>query len=679
MREERRTGPYDRRSDNCQIRRNFNFLESVVNGVSDPILVIGSDMRVKLTNKAAHDFPALMAAAQASATDDHCYRLLFGLDKPCDQAGKHCPLIDVLETGQPVAAEHEILLNTGESRIFEILASPLRSEDGTLLGIIEVLRDVTERNRATAALQKSHEELELRIQERTSDILAMNEALQEEILERRWAEESLSQAIDKANLIYRVIPNAIFTVDTNRRITSWNNQAETLTGYTAEEMMGQPCSIFSRHPCLDQCGVFSPMARPPILGKECIIKTKDGRYRIIAKNAELLRDTEGNIIGAVECFEDITDKKSFQNQLRTERDKFHAMLSALDQGLHILTRDYEVVFQNENLRKAFGDKIGEKCHKVYKNRDEPCENCQMQEALDCLEIRRGELIMDDGRWYQQSYVPFKDVDDEIKALILLRDITDEKARQAETLRAGQLASIGELAAGVAHEINNPINGIINYAQILLDDIKDEVGNDVLSRIIKEGERIADIVSNLLAFSRQEDGDATTEISVAQVIEDSFALIKHQLHKDGIIIEQEIPEDLPLVRVYPQQLQQVFLNLMSNARYALSRRYPGRDPEKKLRITCSVVTLRNAPYVRTEVTDMGCGIPEDIIGNIFDPFFSSKGPGEGTGLGLSITHGLIKDFHGFLGVDSKEGQYTTMTVDLPVHQEGNPATDQLKED
>jgi len=660
---DRRQHRPDRRQDNRSLEINYKFLQSVINGVSDPILVIGSDMRVKLINKAARNFPALKEAGK-DVPDSHCYRLLFGLDKPCGQAGKHCPLIDVLETGRAVTAEHQIELSPGQANFFEILASPLRDEDGSLLGIIEVLRDVTERHLASEALQKSHEELEIRIQERTSDILSFNEALQEEIVERTRAEASLSQAIEQATQVYRVIPSAIFTVDRKQCITSWNNKAEKLTGYSREEVMGKPCSIFSLYPCLDRCGIFSPNVITPIIGKECVIKTKDGRHRIISKNADLLRDSEGQISGAVESFEDVTDKKEFENQLRTERDKFHAMLSALDQGLHILNRDYEIVFQNENLRKTFGDKMGEKCHKVYKNRDEPCDNCQMREALDTGEIRRGELIMDDGRWYQQSYVPFEDVDNETKVLILLRDITDEKARQAETLRAGQLASIGELAAGVAHEINNPINGIINYAQIMLDDTHDEVGVDVLGRIIKEGERIADIVSNLLAFSRQEDGDATLEVRIEDVIEDSFALIKHQLHKDGIILDLDIPSDLPAIRLNHQKLQQVLLNLLSNARYALNRRYPNRDPGKKLRIACSTLDLRGQHYLRTEVTDFGIGIPEDIIGNIFDPFFSSKGPGEGTGLGLSITHGLIKDFKGFLGVSSKEGEFTTMTVDLP---------------
>ena len=661
--QKQRKDKQDRQQDNRSLKANYKFLQSVINGVSDPILVIGSDMHVKLINTAAHNFPAVKAAG-ADISNSLCYRLLFGLDKPCAQIGKHCPLIDVLETGEAVTAVHQIELTPGEDNFFEILASPLRGDDGSLLGIIEVLRDVTERHHAAESLQKSHEELESRIQERTSDILSFNEALQEEIVERRKAEDSLSQAIEQATQVYRVIPSAIFTVDTKQQITSWNNKAQALTGYSREEVLGEPCSIFSMHPCLDRCGVFSPEAKTPIIGKECIIKTKDGRFRIISKNADLLRNSEGTIIGAVESFEDVTEKREFENQLRTERDKFHAMLSAFDQGLHILTREYEIVFQNEYLRKTFGDRIGEKCHQVYKGQDSPCENCQMREALESKEIRHGELAMGNGRFYQQSYVPFKDVDEETKTLILLRDITEEKAHQAETLRAGQLASIGELAAGVAHEINNPINGIINYAQILLDDTEDEVGKDVLGRIIKEGERIADIVSNLLAFSRQEDDEQSQEIRIDEVIADSFALIKHQLQKDGISLDLNIPSDLPFLSLNPKKLQQVILNLLSNARYALNRRYPNRDPDKKLHIACSTVDLRGKQYLRTEVTDHGIGIPDDIIGNIFDPFFSSKGPGDGTGLGLSITHGLIKDFKGFLGVDSKEGKFTTMTIDLP---------------
>ncbi|MBW1790983.1 MAG: PAS domain-containing sensor histidine kinase [Deltaproteobacteria bacterium] len=277
----------------------------------------------------------------------------------------------------------------------------------------------------------------------------------------------------------------------------------------------------------------------------------------------------------------------------------------------------------------------------------------------------GEISLSD-RYYEQCYAPFTDVDGEPKALILLRDITEQKFIEAETMRAGQLASLGELAAGVAHEINNPINGIINYAQLLEDDAENSETIELLGRIIKEGERVAVIVKNLLFFARQHEEEAE-EIDVETVIDDSLALINHQFRKDGIILEKDIPLSLPMINVNPQQLQQVFLNLFSNARHALNQRYSGKDPNKQLIIRCRDVMREGKSYVRTEVTDMGTGIPEDIIPNIFDPFFSSKEPGEGTGLGLSISHGLIKDFEGFLGVDSTLGERTTFIVDLPAFQ------------
>ncbi|MEW6500552.1 MAG: ATP-binding protein, partial [Thermodesulfobacteriota bacterium] len=417
----------------------------------------------------------------------------------------------------------------------------------------------------------------------------------------------------------------------------------------------------------------------PILGRECEIRTKDGRIRTIAKNADLLRDADGRLIGAVESFEDVTVKLDVERQLRTERDKLHGMLSALGQGMHILNRDFEIEYQNEVLRTLFGDKLGEKCYRVYKGREMPCEVCRMHAAIESGAVQRTEEIMANGRCYEQSYAPFLDVDGETKALILLRDITEEKALQAETMRAGQLASIGELAAGVAHEINNPINGIINYAQVLLDESSqvhlDLIGDnqvmlDVLQRIIKEGERIAAIVRNLLAFSRQREKHAE-EVSLATVIDDSLVLIKHQLQKDGITVVVEAAADLPPVEVNPQQLQQVFLNLFSNARYALNQRYKAKTAEKRLEILAGRIAIEGQPWLRTTVKDYGTGIPPEIVGHIFDPFFSSKKPGDGTGLGLSISHGLVRDMHGRLHVESEPGHYTAMMIDLPLAGAAQP--------
>lgn len=252
-------------------------------------------------------------------------------------------------------------------------------------------------------------------------------------------------------------------------------------------------------------------------------------------------------------------------------------------------------------------------------------------------------------------------------IIMARDITEEESHKAEALRAGQMAAIGELAAGVAHEINNPVNGIINYSQVLLDGMEesdDRVSRDLLARIIKESERVATIVRNLLAFARQRD-EVVEEIQIRSIIIECVELLLYQFNKDGITVDVDVPEDLPCLQGNPQQLHQVFLNLLTNARYALNQRYRGQDPGKRIEIRSRVINPGGRPFIQTTVTDWGIGIPQNIIDRIFDTLFTTKPPGEGTGVGLSISKGLVRDHEGHLVLESVPGDHTVATVDLPV--------------
>jgi C4-dicarboxylate-specific signal transduction histidine kinase len=249
-------------------------------------------------------------------------------------------------------------------------------------------------------------------------------------------------------------------------------------------------------------------------------------------------------------------------------------------------------------------------------------------------------------------------------MMIYRNITEKKLMQAETARAGQLASIGELAAGVAHEINNPINGIINCAQLLIDE-KDEFSEqtEISMRIKKAGSRIAMIVRNLLSFARDHDEEPAL-FQVQSVLSDSLDLTETQLRKDGIDLSVNIPDELPKIRLYSHKIQQVFLNIISNARYALNQKYPHAHEDKTLKITGKVVKINDNKYVRVIFHDHGTGIPSDILDRICDPFFTSKPPAMGTGLGLSISHAIIKDHDGRLYFDSVEGEYSKIIIDLP---------------
>lgn len=638
------------------------FLQSVIDGVTDPIIVVGADFHIKLMNKAAREF----SQCSDAASSPKCHQFMFGLSEPCEGQNRTCPLSRVKSTKVPVTEELVHVFPNGKTRIFEILASPMLSDEGEFLGIVESLRDITVRKNYEDHLLKDHDELERHVEERTTDLIQTNASLEREILDRHHAEDELLKAKDEVELVNRLIPSAIFTVDTEKRITSWNDKAEALTGFSSNEIIGKECSVFSLDPCTEVCGVFSSEVRKPIIGKECAILTKKGEVRTISKNADVLYDPDGRVMGAVESFEDITDLKQVAEELRTERDKFKGMLTAVGQGMHIVNRDYTIEYQNDVLRDDFGDRMGEKCYAVYKHRSKPCDVCAMHKAIETNSTQRTEVIMANGRYYEQSYAPYMDVDGESKVLIVLRDITDEKAHQAETMRAGQLASVGELAAGVAHEINNPINGIINYAQILLDENQDNSSEkESLDRIIREGERVANIVINLLSFSRQHD-EERGKVYVEDVIHDSVDLIKHQLLKNCIMLDVNLPKDLPPVYVNHQQLQQVFLNLFSNARYALNKQYSSKDSRKRIVIKGEKTTNEKKPFVRITVTDQGTGITSEIMDKIFDPFFSNKEPGEGTGLGLSISHGIVKNFNGHMQVKSEPGKHTSMIVDLPVY-------------
>lgn len=525
---------------------HFDFLYSLVNEVPDPILVIGTDFKVKFANRAAQNFSNSFVCQ--GDKQPFCHNLVYNVDFQCSEVGRPCPLIEVLESNKPVVVEHEIKLDDGKVKNYEIHASPLWDDHGHFLGIVESIRDITDRAEYASILEKSQVRLEASVEERTKDLLLSNDVLRKEIVGR--------QNIEKI--------------------------------------------------------------------------------------------------------------------LRAERDKFQVMLEAMGQGMHILNADFTIEYQNDVLRELFGDQLGHTCYEVYKGRNKPCDICRMHQAIATGKVQRTEEIMRNNRHYGQNYAPFKDIDGEDKCLILLNDITEEKMYQAETMRTGQLASIGELAAGVAHEINNPINGIINFSQILLDDSTDESINNILKRIIDEGERVAVIVSKLLSFARQGDQDSAAymETEIHDVLDDSFALLGHQYKKDGIHYSVTGSEDWVAVWVNPQQLQQVFVNILSNARFALNEKFKDeRSDDKKLEINLSEIKIKNKTFARISFTDYGCGIPDDIVDSVCNPFFSTKQPGEGTGLGLSISQGIIKEFKGYLRIISELGKYTTVMVDLPVYEPG----------
>ncbi len=257
-------------------------------------------------------------------------------------------------------------------------------------------------------------------------------------------------------------------------------------------------------------------------------------------------------------------------------------------------------------------------------------------------------------------------------LVIARDVTKRKHAEAEKLaaeahlRQGQkLESIGTLASGIAHEVNNPLMGMIGYAELIAEEVDDQTVRKYTDGIIKEGNRVATIVANLLSFARQ-DKESHSQADIKDIIDSSLSLVASVLQKDQITVELNIPENLPQVKCRSQQIQQVVMNLLTNAHYALNVRYPEYDEDKIIRITARTFEKDGEDWIRTTVEDHGVGIPEDVAPRIFDPFFTTKSRSEGTGLGLSVSFGIVTEHHGELTVKSVPGEYTRFHVDLRVN-------------
>jgi len=263
---------------------------------------------------------------------------------------------------------------------------------------------------------------------------------------------------------------------------------------------------------------------------------------------------------------------------------------------------------------------------------------------------------------------YKNLQDQIRA---------REEAQTRLIHTEKLASIGQLVAGIAHELNNPLTSIIGYAQLLQYNQKQGETQSDLNIIVNQAKRAAKIVRGLLTFARQHPPEQKP-VQVNDIINSTLNLLDYELRTHNITWNIHLNPNLPLTMADPNQLQQVFVNLINNARYAMSTEHGGG----KLTITTETglsrlpESLPDKPVIRIIVQDDGPGIPPEILPRIFDPFFTTKSVGEGTGLGMSVCHGIISEHKGHIWAESEPGQGATFFVELPIRplSDYSPAAD-----
>jgi len=239
---------------------------------------------------------------------------------------------------------------------------------------------------------------------------------------------------------------------------------------------------------------------------------------------------------------------------------------------------------------------------------------------------------------------------------IVRDVTERNALRRRTAQAAKLAAVGELVAGVAHELNSPLTGIVGYASLLVRQPHSPTQGEDLARIAAEAQRAAGIVRKLLTFARPQEPERRPA-DVNQLVRDTLDLQSYRLRTSGVAVTMDLASGLPEPAADPQQIQQVLINLVANAEQAIAA--AGRPGQ------LTVATRLAGSAVEIRVGDNGCGIPPEHLDRIFDPFFTTKKMGEGTGLGLSVSYGIIRDHGGEIRVESRLGEGTAFTVVLPL--------------
>jgi len=366
---------------------------------------------------------------------------------------------------------------------------------------------------------------------------------------------------------------------------------------------------------------------------------------------------------------EVDERKKVERSLRKADQNWRDSFNSLEEAMFIIDRAYNIENINSSglalLGKSKQEVIGEKCYRVVHGNGKPTEYCPFKQTLKSKKVvsieRYDELF---GKHFSITSAPMFDEHSKVtKCVYLMRDITKaveakekERELQQELNITSRLASIGEVAAGIAHEINNPLTGVIGFAQMLRQmDVPEDFKEAV--EVIDDGaKRTAGIVDKLLTFARRNKPEKEY-VDINSVVMSAIDIRAYEMRTNNIEITTKLVPNLPQTMANVGQLQQVFLNIIINAEQAMAAAHEGG--------TLSIKTERANDSIRVSIADNGPGISKKNIGKLFDPFFTTKDSDGGTGLGLSISYGIIKEHGGTIRAKSTLGKGTTFIIDLPV--------------
>lgn len=565
-----------------------------------------------------------------------------------------------LEQRIPYSIEHRVIRPDGEERTVHEFGEVERDDTGAPIFMSGTVQDITRRKQADLALREARDRLEQKVEERTQELSA----------EKARAEGYLN-----------IAGTIICAVDQDGNLLLLNRKGREVLGYEGENPVGRNWFDLAipEEQRAEVRSVFGKILHgdlEPVESYENHIVTRSGERRLVAWHNTYLHDDQGSIVGTLSAGEDITDRRKADEALKdSERQLLKAQAIAGMGNWRWNFVDDSEVWSDQQFR-IFGYEPGEveptyqlfvdAVHPDHRDEVLAAEKGAIKDDKPYnIDFR---IVRADGaeRYIEAQGEVERDAEGNPVAMVgTVLDITDRKAIELKLIESSKMATLGEMATGVAHELNQPLN-VIRLAvsniqrKLKKDTINPEYLVDKLDKVDQQVDRASGIIDHMRIFGRKP-GSMPMPLDPGHMVDGTLSLIGEHLRLAGIEVTTEISEACHPVLGHQVQIEQVLLNLLGNARDALQKK---EDGDRKIAISIS----ERDDTVIIAVEDNGGGIPADVLPRVFEPFFTTKDVGSGTGLGLSISYGIIHDMGGTLSAENVEtgaDRAARFTIRLPV--------------
>lgn len=512
------------------------------------------------------------------------------------------------------------------------------------------------------------------------------EGIIKDITERKRIEQEILFEKKTTEGILEGMPVPTFVIDRDHQIIYWNRACEELTGLQREKMVGQRTQWLpfdaSDYPSMANLVVAQNVEAlkrfygdknlkqsPNLPGayEACErLVNREGQERYLYFTASPICDEQGQIQGAVQAILDITEREQLAQNLRASEEKYRCLVETSLEGI-TLHAQKKLVYANKAFLQMFGYARPEELLGLdfLELIAPPYRSVMVRRLMEVHRRPRRPRIIElkglkkDGTAFDIEVVSFPtNFAGQPAIQTHVRDITEKKRQEDQLIRYEKMAALGQLAAGIAHEINNPLGGILVYGYLLLEDLEPERPERAnVEKIIREATRCQEIIKGLLDVSRQLPAKMRpTDINA--VLEEVLSLVENHLIFHSVVVNKQLDSRLPLIMGDRGRLEQVFINLFMNAAEAMG----GQGT-----LTVSTAVAKAKGMIAIRITDTGPGIPASHLPRLFDPFFTTKERGRGVGLGLSISYNIIRKHLGRIYVDTTTTSGTTFVIELPFHK------------